>query len=94
MLGWESMVWARPLEHFFEVPWSALYGLSAPLAVGSGHERVIAPLLLILSFGGTVGGAFAGALVLPRLAVGTVEDWLVVMSRSSLVVRGPLRPSL
>ena len=34
----------------------------APFAVGSGHERVIAPLLLILSFGGTVGGAFAGAL--------------------------------
>ena len=68
------MVWAWPLEHFFKVVWSALRGLPATLAVGSGHERVIAPLLLILSFGGIVGDAFAGALVPPRLAVGTVED--------------------
>ena len=68
------MVWARSLEHFFEVVRSALCGLSATLVVGSSHERVIAPLLLILSFGGTVGGAFAGALIPPCLAVGTVED--------------------
>ena len=74
MLGRESMVWAWPLEHFFEVVWSALRGLPATLAVGSGHERVVAPLLLILSFGGTVRGAFAGALVPPCLAIGTVED--------------------
>ena len=74
MLGQESMVWAWPLEHFFEVVRSALRGLPAPLAVSSGHERVVAPLLLILSFGRTVGGAFAGALVPPCLAIEMVED--------------------
>ena len=74
MLGPESMVWAWPLEHFLKVVRSALHGLPATLAVGYGHERVVAPLLLILSFGGTVGGTFADALVLPCLAIGTVED--------------------
>ena len=74
MLGQESMVWAQPLEHFFEVVRSALHGLSTTLVVGSGHERVLTSLLLILSFGGTVGGAFASALVPPRLAIGTIED--------------------
>ena len=63
-----------PSSIFFEVVRSALRGLPATFAVGSGHERVVALLLLILSFGETVGGAFAGVLVPPRLAVGAVED--------------------
>ena len=68
------MVWAWPLEHFLKVVQSALRGLLATLAISSGHERVVAPFLVILSFGGTVGGAFVGALVPPRLAVRMVED--------------------
>ena len=74
MFGREGMVWVRSLEHFFEVVRSTLRGVSTTLAVSSSHEGVLAPLLLILSFGETVGGAFAGTLVPPRLAVGTVED--------------------
>ena len=68
------MVWAWPFEHFLKVVRNALRGLLATLAIGCGHERVVAPLLLILSFGGMVGGAFADVLVPPRLAVGMVED--------------------
>ena len=74
MLDWESVVQAWPLKHFFKVVRSALRGLPATFAVGSGHERVVAPLVFILSFGRTVGGAFAGVLVPPCLVVGTVED--------------------
>ena len=39
---------------------------SDPLAVGGGHERALV-LLLVLLFGKTIGGAFAGILV--RLAL-------------------------
>ena len=74
MLGREGVVWAWPLEHFLEVVWSAFRGLPATFAVGSGHERVVAPLLLIFLFGGTVGGAFAGVLVPPHLSVGAIKD--------------------
>ena len=74
MLGRESVVWAWPLEHFFKVVQSAFRGLPSTFTVGGGHERVVAPLLLIISLGGTIGGAFVGGLVLPCLAVGAVED--------------------
>ena len=74
MLGRESMVWAWPLEHLLKMVQSALCELPATLAIGCGHERVVVPLLLILSFGGTVGSALAGVLILPHLAIGTVED--------------------
>ena len=57
----------------FKVVRSALRGLPSTLAVSSGHERVLAPLLLILPFGGMVGGAFAGVLVSLRLAFEVVE---------------------
>ena len=68
------MVWAWPLEHFFKVVQSALCGLLATFAVGSGHERVVAPLLLICPFDGTVGGAFVGVLVLPHLCIRAIKD--------------------
>ena len=38
MLYGKGMVWAWPLEHFFEVVRSALRGLLTTLAVSSGHE--------------------------------------------------------
>ena len=41
--------------------------------VGSGHEQALTPLLILL-LGRTMGGAFAGVLVLPRLALEAVED--------------------
>ena len=74
MLDRESIVWAWPLEHFFEVVRSALRGLPTTLAVSSGHGRALTPLLLVLPFGRTMGGAFAGALVPPCLAIETIED--------------------
>ena len=58
--------------------WCTLRGLPAPLAVGGGHERALAPLLVLL-FVGTVGGAFAGVLILLCLAFeagGDVEELL------------------
>ena len=74
MLYGKGVVRARPFEHFFKVVWSALRTLSTTLAVSSAHERVLTPLLLILPFGGTIGGAFAGALIPPCLAFKTIED--------------------
>ena len=46
---------------------------SNPLAVGSGHERALA-LLLVLLFIGAVGGTFTGVLVTLCLALGAVEN--------------------
>ena len=74
MLGWEGVVWAWPLEHFLEVVRSALRGLPTTLAVSSSHEWVLTPLLLVFPFGGTIGGAFAGTLVPPCLALEAIED--------------------
>ena len=62
------------LQAFFEVIRSALHRLPTTLVVGSGGKRVVAPLLLVLLLGGTVGGAFAGTLILPCLALEMVED--------------------
>jgi len=42
-------------------------------AVGDGHERELAPLLVLL-LSGTIGGAFTEVLVPPRLALEAVED--------------------
>ena len=63
-----------PSSIFFEVIRSALRGLPTTLAVGSGCKRVIGPLLLVLLLGRTVGGTFAGTLVMFRLAFETIED--------------------
>ena len=52
---------------------SALYGLLTTPAVSGGHERALAPLLVLL-LGGTIGGAFTGVLVLPCLAFEVVKD--------------------
>ena len=52
---------------------SALHGLSTTPAVSGGHKRALMPLLFLL-LGGTVGGAFASVLILPRLALKAVED--------------------
>ena len=44
-----------------------------PGCYSGGHERALAPLLVLL-LAGTVGGAFAGVLVLLCLALEAVED--------------------
>ena len=46
--------------------------LTPPLVVGGGHERALAPLLVLLLVR-TVGGAFAGVLVPLCLAFEAVE---------------------
>ena len=53
---------------------SALRGLPTTPAVSGGYERALVPLLFVLLFGGTVGGAFASVLVPPRLAIEVIED--------------------
>ena len=69
------MVWAWPLEQFFEVVRSALRRLSTTLTVYGGHERALAPLLLVLLFGGMIVGAFAGVLA-RGMAGGDVQEFL------------------
>jgi len=63
-----------PSSIFFEVVRSALRGLPTTLAVSSGYERVLAPLLFVLPFGKAVGGALAGSLIPPCLAIETIKD--------------------
>ena len=67
------MVRAWPFKQLLEVVRGTLGGLPTPLAVGSGHERALA-LLLVLLHVGAVGGAFAGVLIPLCLALGAVED--------------------
>ena len=74
MLNREGMVWAWPLEYFFEVIQSALRRLLTTPAVSGGHERALAPLFLVLLFGRTVGGAFTSVLIPPRLAIEVIKD--------------------
>jgi len=102
MLDGEGMVWAWTFEQLLKVVWGTLGGLLTPFAVGSGHERALVPLLVLL-FIGAVGvpssvssSCFALPLGQSKIAptASSPEAWLVAMSRSSLVVRGPLRPSL
>ena len=50
-----------------------LSGLSTPLAVGSGHERALM-LLLVLLLVGAVGGTFTGVLIPLCLTLGAVEN--------------------
>ena len=50
-----------------------LHGLSAPIAIGDGHERALVPPLVLL-LDRTVGGAFAGILIPLLLAFEAVED--------------------
>ena len=53
-------------------PWYPQWA-SDPLAVGGGHERALASLLVLLLVG-TVGGAFASVLVPLCLAFEAVEN--------------------
>jgi len=53
---------------------SALHGLLTTPTVSGGHKRSLSPLLLVLLFGGMVGGAFASDLIPTRLAIETIED--------------------
>ena len=61
---------------------SALHGLLTTPTVSGGHERALAPLLVLL-LAETVGGTFAGLLVLLRLAFKAVEN-----SPNCLLTRG------
>ena len=67
------MVRALPFEQPLEVVRGTLGWLPTPFAVGSGHERALAPLPVFL-LAATIGGAFAGVFVPLRLAFEAVED--------------------
>ena len=73
MLDGESMVWTWSFEKLLKVVRGALGGLLTTLAVGGGHERALAPLLVLILVG-TVGGAFVDVLVPFCLALEAVED--------------------
>ena len=53
---------------------SALRGLLTTSLVSSGHGRALTPLLLVLLFGGMIGGAFVDVLVSPHLAIEAIKD--------------------
>ena len=53
---------------------SALRGLLTTPTVSGGHERALTLLLLVLPFGGTIGGTFVGVVVPLCLAVETIKD--------------------
>ena len=67
------MVRVWPFEQLLEVVWGTLGGLLTPLVVGSGHERALAPLLVLLLVG-VVGGTFVGVLILLCLALGAAKN--------------------
>ena len=73
MLDGESMVQTWSFEKLLKVVRGALGGLLTTLAVGGGHERALAPLLVLLLVG-VVGGAFVGVHVPLCLALGVVEN--------------------
>ena len=72
MLDGEGMVRTWPFEKLLEVVWGTLGGLLTPLAVGSGHERALMVLLVLLV--GAVGGTFTGVLVPLRVALGAIKN--------------------
>ena len=67
------MVRAWSFEQLLEVVQGTLSGLSTPFAVGSGHERALMPLLVLLLVG-AVGGTITGVLILLCLALRAVEN--------------------
>ena len=69
------MVRAWPFEQLLDVVWGTLGGLLASLIVGSGHERALMPLFVLLLVG-MVGGAFVGVLVPLCLAFEVVKNHL------------------
>ena len=67
------MVRAWLFEQLLEVVRGTLSRLPTPLAVDGGHERALAPLLVLL-LAGTIGGAFTGILVPLCLAFEVVKN--------------------
>ena len=67
------MVWVWLFEQLLKVVRGTLGRLLTLLAVGSGHERALVPLLVLLLVG-AVGGAFVGILVPLCLALRAVEN--------------------
>ena len=82
--------------------WGTLGGLSTPLTVGSGHERILMLCLFFFLLGLLEAPSlpstsrFALPLGQSKIAptASSPKAWLVMMSRSSLVVHGPLCSSL
>ena len=60
-------------EQLLEVVRGTLSGLPTPFAINGGHERALAPLLVLL-FIGMVGGTFTGILIPLCLAFEAVKN--------------------
>ena len=95
------MVWAWPFEQLLEVVRGTFYGLLTPLrSVVATSELSRRYLFFLLGQLEAPSPAFSSRFALPLRrskitpTASSLEVWLVAMSRSSLVVRGPLRPSL
>ena len=103
MLGRESMVWAWPLKHFLKWFGVPSVGFQPPLwSVAATSESLCRCFLFFLL---AEQLEVPSPVPLSRLALpsrrskitptaSSPKAWLVAMSRSSLVVRGPLCPSI
>ena len=102
MFDGEGIVRAWPFEQLFEVVWGALGGLPTPLwsAVAMSepsHRCLFFFLAGQLEAPSPVSSSqFTLSLRRSKIAptASSPKAWLVVMLRSSLVVCGPLHPSL
>ena len=102
MLDGEGMVRALPFEQLLKVVQGSLRGFPAPLRSAVAMSEPSRRYLFFLLMGRleVPSPASSSRLSLPlrRSKIAPIaslpEAWLVAMSRSSLVVRGPLRPSL
>ena len=96
------MVWAWPFEQLLEVVWSTLRGLLPPLQSVVAMSEPSCSCLFFFLMGRLEAplSASSSYFALPfrqlkiALTTSSPEAWMVVMSRSSLVVRRPLHPSL
>jgi hypothetical protein len=98
-----GVVRAWAFEQLLEVVRGALGGRPLALSLDSNYKRVPVPLLVPLFLperSEVPSPAPSSCLALPRerskiaLTSSSPKAWLVVISRTSLAVRGPLRPSL
>ena len=102
MLDGESMVRTWSFEQLLEVVRGALDGLSTPLRSAAAMSEPSRHCLFFFLLGRLEAPSLASSscftLPLRRLKIAppasSSEAWLTAMSRSSLVVHGPLHPSL
>ena len=96
------MVQAKPFEQFLEVVWGTLHRLLTPLRLVEATSEPLCSCLFFFLLGWlevpspVSSSRFALPLRWLKIALTafSLEAWLVAMLRSSLVIHGPLHPSL